>query len=60
LRDDDRKVWDFLNARRPTLDAGATHVMTAGHMRQHMALGDPVTITYRSEGSRLIALAATD
>ena len=29
-------------------------------MRQHMALGDPVTITYRAEGATLIALNATD
>jgi len=34
--------------------------MTPGHMRQHMALGDPVTITYRAEGATLIALSATD
>jgi hypothetical protein len=29
-------------------------------MRQHMALADPVTITYRDENGRLIALNATD
>src|SRR5438067_3455696 len=58
VRDDHGKVWDFHAA--PDFNAGATHVMTPGHMRQHMALGDPVTITYRSEGSTLVALAATD
>jgi hypothetical protein len=29
-------------------------------MRQHMALADPVTVTYRDEGGRLVALSATD
>jgi len=60
VRSDHGEVWDFLNARSPTFNADAAHVMTPGHMSQHMALGDPVTITYRSEGSMLIALAATD
>ena len=58
VRDDDGKVWDFRAAQ--DFNTGATHVMTPGHMRQHMALGDPVTVTYRSDGSTLIALAATD
>ena len=29
-------------------------------MRQHMALADPVTITYREDDGNLIALNATD
>ena len=58
VRDDAGQVWDFRAAA--DFNAGATHVMTPGHMRQHMALGDPVTITYRAEGATLIALSATD
>src|SRR5258707_15772442 len=58
VRDDAGQVWDFRAAS--DFNAGATHVMTPGHMRQHMALGDPVTITYRAEGSTLIALSPTD
>jgi hypothetical protein len=34
--------------------------MSPGHMRQHMALADPVTVTFREEGGRLIAVSATD
>ena len=58
VRDDAGQVWDFRAAA--DFNAGVTHVMTPGHMRQHMALGDPVTITYRAEGATLIALSATD
>jgi len=58
VRDDAGQVWDFQAAA--DFNAGVTHVMTPGHMRQHMALGDPVTITYRAEGATLIALSATD
>jgi hypothetical protein len=58
VRDDAGQVWNFRAAS--DFNAGATHVMTPGHMRQHMALGDPVTITYRAEGSSLIAQSATD
>jgi hypothetical protein len=29
-------------------------------MRQHMALAEPVTVTYREEGGSLVALSATD
>ena len=34
--------------------------MTPGHMRQHMALGDPVLVTYRDDNGKLVALSATD
>jgi hypothetical protein len=44
----------------PDFNAGATHVMTPGHMRQHMALADPVLVTYREENGKLVALSATD
>jgi hypothetical protein len=58
VRDDAGQVWNVRAAS--DFNAGAAHVMTPGHMRQHMALCDPVTITYRAEGSSLIALSATD
>jgi hypothetical protein len=41
-------------------NAGTTHVMSPGHMRQHMALADPVIVTYRDESGKLVALSATD
>ena len=29
-------------------------------MRQHMALADPVTVTFRQEDGKLVAVSATD
>lgn len=58
VRDDAGQVWNFRAAA--DFNTGATRVMTPGHLRQHMALGNPVTITYRGEGSSLIALSAID
>jgi hypothetical protein len=34
--------------------------MTPGHMRQHMALADPVEVTYRDDNGTLVALTAVD
>jgi hypothetical protein len=58
VRTDDGQELTFTPA--PNFNQGASHVMTPGHMRQHMALADPVTVTYRDEGGRLVALSATD
>jgi hypothetical protein len=58
LRTDDGQELAFVTAS--DFNAGATHAMTPGHMRQHMALADPVSVTYREENGRLIALSATD
>lgn len=58
LRTDDGRELTFVAA--PDFNAGATHAMTPGHMRQHMALGDPVVVTYRQESTGLVALSATD
>ena len=58
LRTDDGQLLSF--AAAPDFNAGATHVMTPGHMRQHMALAEPVTVIYRDDGGVLIALSATD
>ena len=58
LRTDDGQELSFSPA--PNFNQGVEHQMTPGHMREHMALGVPVTVTYREEGGKLIALSATD
>jgi hypothetical protein len=58
LRTDDGRELTFRTA--PNFNEGASHSMSPGHMRQHMALAEPVTVTYREEGSSLVALSATD
>jgi hypothetical protein len=58
LRTDDGQLLNFVAA--PDFNAGATHVMTPGHMRQHMALAEPVLVTYRLDNGVFIALSATD
>ena len=59
VRTDDGREWTFTPA--PDFNVGVSHPMTPGHMRQHMALADPVTITYRVDANgALVALSATD
>jgi len=58
LRADDGQELHFTTA--PNFNQGASHLMTPGHMRQHMALADPVLVTYREENGKLVALSATD
>jgi len=59
LRTDAGQELTFTPA--PTFNQGVSHAMTPGHLRQHMALADPVTVTYRDDGSgQLVALSATD
>jgi hypothetical protein len=58
LRTDAGQELTFVAA--PNFNEGATHIMTPGHMRQHMALADPVVVTYRDENGTLVALSATD
>ena len=58
LRGDDGQELHFSTA--PDFNQGVAHLMTPGHMRQHMALGDPVEVTYRDEGGTLVALSAAD
>ena len=58
LRTDDGQEMVF--AAAPDFNTGADHAFTPGHMRQHMALADPVTVTYREENGKLVALNATD
>ncbi len=64
LRTNDGQLLSFVAA--PDFNAGTTpqggglHVMTPGHMRQHMALAEPVLVTYRADNGVFIALSATD
>jgi hypothetical protein len=58
LRTDDGQELTFATAS--DFNSSASHAMTPGHMRQHMALVEAVTITYREENGRLVALNATD
>jgi hypothetical protein len=60
LRTDEGQELHFTTA--PNFNQGIAHLMTPGHMRQHMALGDPVEVTYRDDGSSgsLVAVSATD
>jgi hypothetical protein len=58
LRTDEGQELHFSTA--PDFNQGVAHLMTPGHMRQHMALGDPVEVTYREQNGSLVALSATD
>jgi hypothetical protein len=58
LRTDEGQELHFTTA--PDFNQGVAHLMTPGHMRQHMALGDPVEVTYRTENGQLVALSAVD
>lgn len=58
LRTDDGQELHFTAA--PDFNQGVSHLMTPGHMRQHMALADPVEVTYRNDNGRLVALSAID
>jgi hypothetical protein len=44
----------------PNFNQGVQHAMSPGHMREHMALADAVTVTFREEDGRLVALSAVD
>jgi hypothetical protein len=58
LRTDAGNELHFQTA--PDFNQGVSHLMTPGHMRQHMALGDPVEVTYRDQNGTLVALSAAD
>jgi hypothetical protein len=58
LRSDDGRQLKFVAA--PNFNEGVSHLMTPGHMRQHMALGEPVLVTYRDDNGTLVALTAAD
>ncbi len=52
VRDAQGKTWDFRVA--PEVD------VTPGHLRQHMAFGEPVTVYYRRTPDGLVAYQITD
>jgi hypothetical protein len=52
VRDAQGKTWDFRVA--PDVD------VTPGHLRQHMAFGEPVTVYYRRTPDGLVAYQITD
>lgn len=58
LRTDDGQELQFTTA--PNFNEGVAHLMTPGHMRQHMALGDPVEVSYTDNNGTLVALSAVD
>ena len=58
LRADDGRELAFVTA--PEFNQGVAHVMTPGHMRQHMALAEPIRVTYRDDAGKLVALSAVD
>ncbi len=58
LRTNEGQELHFVTA--PTFNQGISHLMTPGHMRQHMALADPVEVTYRDDNGTLVALTAID
>ena len=58
LRADDGQELTFGQA--PDFAAGGGHAMTPGHMRQHMVLAEPVRVTYRRVGDRLLAVMVED
>jgi hypothetical protein len=58
LRTDAGEEMHFITA--PNFNQGIAHLMTPGHMRQHMALADPVVVTYRQDNTTLVALDAVD
>jgi hypothetical protein len=52
LRDAQGKTWEFRVA--PEVE------FTPGHLRQHMAFGEPVTVYYRRTPDGLVAYLITD
>lgn len=59
LRSDDGDELHFIAS--PNFNQGVQHQMTPGHMRQHMAIADPIVVTYTKQtDGTLVALNATD
>ena len=52
VRDGGGRVWEF-STEGPV-------GMTAAHLRQHQVLGERVTVTYKEENGRLIAVDVRD
>ncbi len=59
VRTDAGEVLQFKPA--PEFYQASAHVMSPGHVREHMALAVPVQVTYRrADDGTLLALAASD
>jgi len=58
LRDNDGQVWDF--RVDPEVASNREEPQTAGHLRQHMALVEPVIIRYRQTPDGLLAVRVAD
>ena len=52
VRGSDGRVWEFSTE-------GSVGI-SAAHLRQHQVLGERVTVTYKEEGGRLIAVDVRD
>ena len=57
LRDDAGRLYTFRVAPDATSHGGP---ISAGHLRQHMALGEQVTVRYREGADGLVALQIED
>lgn len=59
LRTNDGRELTFRYAGKSE-GAEAGHPVSPGHLRQHMALAEPVLVTYREEGGELVAIRLAD
>ncbi|MBI4494883.1 MAG: hypothetical protein HY690_19080 [Chloroflexi bacterium] len=53
LRDGQGNTWTFTVSESATDEDGRP--VNASHLREHMALGDPVTVQFQREGDTLVA-----
>jgi hypothetical protein len=58
LRDSEGREWRF--RVDPAAVTDRQHPMNAAHLRQHLALGDPVTVYYREERDGPVAYRIVD
>ena len=52
LQDAEGRVWEF--------ETEGPIGFTPSHLREHRLIGQPVTVYYREEGERLVAVRVTD
>lgn len=57
LRDNAGKVWTFAVASDATSHGGP---ISTGHLRQHLGLGEAITVHYRTDAGVLIATRIDD
>lgn len=58
LRDDEGRVWTFRVS--PEVAANPEEPQSAGHLREHMALVEPVLVRYREEAGGFVAVRILD